>query len=302
MKTLTIGNNTYEIVDEVARKSIGALEDSVPTQISDAISGITPENIGASPTTHEHTKSEITDFPASMPASDVYEWAKASVKPTYTADEVGAVKKTGDTITGDLVLNKGTEMAQYKIAQSDSNGVTHQTEYAIDISAEKTCIKYRVGGSVTNALYLNKDDTSLTKPLTIPSGGTGVTTVPALMALVNNSYNVNLLTNDTDLFSLPTGIYHCENETSTDYNFPIAETRATIEIFGQYRTGTSASDGYPNGYWTIRITYASGKQFTNHRYWSNWSGWKVTYNSASVICSDSEPTNPFAGQIWLKPI
>jgi len=32
----------------------------------------------------------ITDFPSSMPASDVYSWAKASAKPTYTASEVGA--------------------------------------------------------------------------------------------------------------------------------------------------------------------------------------------------------------------
>ena len=39
---------------------------------------------------HTHTKSEITDFPTSMPASDVSAWAKASTKPTYTATEVGA--------------------------------------------------------------------------------------------------------------------------------------------------------------------------------------------------------------------
>lgn len=43
-----------------------------------------------SPKGHKHTKSEITDFPTSMPASDVYSWAKAASKPTYTASEVGA--------------------------------------------------------------------------------------------------------------------------------------------------------------------------------------------------------------------
>lgn len=45
----------------------------------------------ASKTGHKHTKSEITDFPTSMPASDVSAWAKASTKPTYTPTEVGAV-------------------------------------------------------------------------------------------------------------------------------------------------------------------------------------------------------------------
>ena len=44
---------------------------------------------GKANASHKHTKSEITDFPSSMPASDVSAWAKASTKPTYTASEVG---------------------------------------------------------------------------------------------------------------------------------------------------------------------------------------------------------------------
>lgn len=37
---------------------------------------------------HTHTKSQITDFPTSMPASDVKAWAKAANKPSYTLGEV----------------------------------------------------------------------------------------------------------------------------------------------------------------------------------------------------------------------
>lgn len=37
---------------------------------------------------HTHTKSQITDFPSSLPASDVYSWAKQSTKPSYTGAEV----------------------------------------------------------------------------------------------------------------------------------------------------------------------------------------------------------------------
>ena len=44
---------------------------------------------GKAPTSHTHTKSQITDFPTSMPASDVYAWAKAATKPSYTKAEVG---------------------------------------------------------------------------------------------------------------------------------------------------------------------------------------------------------------------
>ena len=47
-------------------------------------------SLGIAESEHSHTKSEITDFPTSMPASDVSAWAKAATKPAYTANEVGA--------------------------------------------------------------------------------------------------------------------------------------------------------------------------------------------------------------------
>ena len=42
------------------------------------------------PLSHTHKKADISDFPTSMPASDVPAWAKAANKPSYTANEVGA--------------------------------------------------------------------------------------------------------------------------------------------------------------------------------------------------------------------
>lgn len=77
---------------------------------------------GKAPTSHKHTKSQITDFPSSMPASDVYAWAKAATKPSYTKAEVGLgnVDNTAD---------------------KDKN------------------VKYATSaGSVTNAQCLNNDD------------------------------------------------------------------------------------------------------------------------------------------------
>ena len=49
--------------------------------------------------THTHAKSDIKDFPSSLPASDVYSWAKASTKPSYTKSEVGLsnVDNTADS-------------------------------------------------------------------------------------------------------------------------------------------------------------------------------------------------------------
>ena len=52
-------------------------------------SGVTGKPSTFTPSAHKHTKSDITDFPTSMPASDVYAWAKAASKPSYTKGEVG---------------------------------------------------------------------------------------------------------------------------------------------------------------------------------------------------------------------
>lgn len=67
-------------------KELGVLID----ENSDAIDALEIVATGKADKVHTHTKSEITDFPTSMPASDVSSWAKASSKPTYTASEVGA--------------------------------------------------------------------------------------------------------------------------------------------------------------------------------------------------------------------
>ena len=49
---------------------------------------------GKAAASHTHTKSQITDFPTSMPASDVYSWAKASTKPSYSWNEIGSKPST----------------------------------------------------------------------------------------------------------------------------------------------------------------------------------------------------------------
>lgn len=67
------------------------------------------------------TKSKITDFPSSLPASDVYAWAKASSKPSYSWGEITGKPSTytpashthayiplsGGTITGSIIRSSG---------------------------------------------------------------------------------------------------------------------------------------------------------------------------------------------------
>ena len=59
---------------------------------------------------HSHKKSDITDFPTSMPASDVSAWAKASTKPTYTAAEVG-LDRVDNTSDEDKPISRAVQTA-----------------------------------------------------------------------------------------------------------------------------------------------------------------------------------------------
>lgn len=56
---------------------------------------------------HKHGKADITDFPISMPASDVYPWAKAATKPSYTKAEVG-LGKVDNTADADKTVKRAT--------------------------------------------------------------------------------------------------------------------------------------------------------------------------------------------------
>lgn len=99
---------------------------------------------------HKHTKAEITDFPSSMPASDVSAWAKASTKPSYTKAEIGLgnVDNTADA----------TKSVKYATSAGSATKVNNHTVNA-DVPA--------------NAKFT---DTVYTHPTTsgnkhIPSGG-----------------------------------------------------------------------------------------------------------------------------------
>lgn len=49
---------------------------------------------GKAASSHTHTKGQIIDFPSSLPASDVYAWAKAATKPGYAWSEISGKPST----------------------------------------------------------------------------------------------------------------------------------------------------------------------------------------------------------------
>ena len=105
-------------------------------------------------------KSKISDFPSSMPASDVYAWAKASTKPTYIASEVMSISavainantSSSCSITGSSNAGKAQTIIYTNSGSSDVT-VTVPTTYQTPDGAaiELTC---PVGG-YCEVSYLN---------------------------------------------------------------------------------------------------------------------------------------------------
>lgn len=81
-------------------------------------------------------KANLSDIPTSLPASDVYEWAKAQNKPTYTAEEVGALP---DTVTS-LPANGGN---------ADTVGGKSASEFSTILNGNRT-VYVSTAGSDTN--------------------------------------------------------------------------------------------------------------------------------------------------------
>lgn len=160
-------------------------------------------------TSHTHTKSQITDFPTSMknpyaitftggvtgtydgssaksvaipttlPASDVYSWAKASTKPTYTPIEVGVIE-TAPT-SGQVAVFDGTTGKIKSTGFTISKSVPSDAKFTDTVYTHPSSTAYASGlykittnslGHITAATAVTKSDIVA---LGIPSQDTNTT-------------------------------------------------------------------------------------------------------------------------------
>lgn len=82
------------------------------------------------PSAHKHVKADITDFPTSLPASDVKTWAKAATKPSYTWGEITEKPSsfTPASHTHDDRYYTEEEIDQ-KLKGTSASGHTHDDRY-----------------------------------------------------------------------------------------------------------------------------------------------------------------------------
>jgi len=151
----------YYVVDESKLSSAdGYAAYTADTATSVPWSGVTGKPSTYTPSSHTHTKSQITDFPTSMPASDVPAWAKASTKPSYTKSEVGLgnVDNTADANKSvKYATSAGSASSATKatgVVDYGSTGKTIQIGYGGDgISGDN--IKFIAGYTTGNGSDIN---------------------------------------------------------------------------------------------------------------------------------------------------
>lgn len=111
--------------------------ETVESSILDIESDIEDLFDNKSPIIHNHTTNDISDFPSSLPALDVYDWAKQPEKPHYTASEVDALPldTTIPSKTSELINDSGflTSIPEEYITATELSEKGYLTEHQ-DIS------------------------------------------------------------------------------------------------------------------------------------------------------------------------
>lgn len=183
---------------------------------------------GKSDTGHKHAKADITDFPTSMPASDVYAWAKAATKPSYSKSEVGLSN----------VDNTADSAKSVKYATSAGSATTAGTADALKVISLTT---QNLDDTKTVGLYYGDGSNSVkNKP-------TGVDAFGLEVKKTANGYVVQVLT-EGNSSAMKTWIRQNNGRSWTvwAYYFDSTHTPSWSQVSGKPSFATVATSGSYN--------------------------------------------------------
>lgn len=220
---------------------------------------------GKSNTGHKHVKADITDFPTSMPASDVSAWAKAATKPSYSKAEVGLGNVDNTADSAKSVKYATSAGSAGSVAWSNVSGRPSSMPASDVYAWAKASSKPSYSWSEISG-----------KP-TIPSVGNGTVTITQNGATkgtftLNQSGNATIaLTDNNTVYSLPA---------------------ATSSTLGGVKVGSNIT----NSGGTISLTKAN---VTSALGYTPPTSDTNTWRPEEVIVSSSQP-NASTCKFWIK--
>ena len=302
---ITLGSNTITPVTDVSGKADKAttlagygitdakIANGTITLGSSTITPVTQVKVGT--TTYNPTSGAVSlpAYPTTLPASDVYDWAKASTKPSYTASEVGALSTSTTYAASDTVGGAATN-----IKTSSTSGYTTDQygnfKHQSNSSSSYWNIQKYDGNNVFSVYFETGNVTAIgtvtaDKFVGDISGGTGLTSSQVTTALgytplssttvrdyawtVDNAQSIpasSTYTVDLNTF-VTAGNYSCTQNTTSQYitNQPITAGTAFNLIVIKNLNSTSYIRqmywNHNNNYLYVRYSTDSG---------STWSSWR----------------------------
>lgn len=156
VKVTATGKMYFVIDDSKLSTEDGYTVYTAGTATSVPWSGVTGKPSTFTPSAHRHVKADITDFPTSMPASDVYAWAKASTKPTYTKGEVGLgnVDNTADANKSVKYATSAGSAIKLQTYKQGSTTETYGTDYLLFAQWEdNSSVRFKIDNYTVKVNY-----------------------------------------------------------------------------------------------------------------------------------------------------
>ena len=246
---------------------------------------------------HTHTKSDIKDFPSSLPASDVYSWAKASSKPSYSWSEITSKPSTftpsSHTHTKSQVGlgnvdNTADSAKSVKYATSAGSATTASQ---LMLGSRATTFNWNGQGGQPEWLFGSNE-------ANITGGSTSNVYVynPSnfWVAHANESSRVGVTLNPVNTNNLDTPLNFAQNYMSANFITAAGQVADQPSQYGMILTvGYPGSDSHQ-----IWMSQPNGRMY--HR-GGNSSGWVGTWRR--ILCDDDviETSYLYNSELWASP-
>ena len=218
---------------------------SIPSGYSNAASLITNSNSLQG----NLTWAEITGKPGSMPASDVYAWAKASSKPSYSKSEVGLgnVDNTADSAKSVKYATSAGSAGSATKATQDSGGQQINSTYIKGLSVSGRTITYTKGDNTTGTITTQDTNTTYND---VTTSAHGLMTAADKTKLDGIASGANKYVHPS-YTAKASGLYKVTVDASGHVSAATAVTKADITALGipaqdtntTYSTGTASVSG-----------------------------------------------------------